>query len=71
MIDIDDSPKTFDSYSSTEDRNIMKPLKGFRKNLASLLPAQMCQFKQVEPSATDNTDDTESTASIDRYLPGY
>ena len=57
MVNSDSSSKTFDFYASTENRNTVKPLKGFRKNLGHLLDTQVCPF--------------DPEGSGDRILPGY
>lgn len=78
MINIDGSAKTFDQLSSTEDRNLAKPLAGFRKNLAHYAEAQSCPYNadiEAALKAESNDDSEEVTEKeddrIDRFLPGY
>jgi hypothetical protein len=58
IVSKDSSTETYDFFSQTQDRNLAKPLKGFRRNLGHIVDTQICKF-------------SEEVASVDRKLGGY
>ena len=57
MVDLDNNNKSFDLLSNTSNRNVLRPLAGFRRSLTEKIETNQCVF--------------EGGDVVDRVLPAY